>query len=392
MTRKRIDRRRFLATAGQGVVASGLLAGFPSIVPASVLGAKSPGNRINVGAIGTGRISRGHDLPGIWQHDIARIIAVCDLDSKRVEDARTLVNGFYAKKTGKPYDGVKTYTNYHDLLANKDVDAVVISTPDHWHCIPAIDAVKAGKDVYLQKPASLTIAEGRALSNAVLKSGRIFQIGSQQRSTVQFRYAAELVRNGRIGQLKTVEVGLPGDPSGDEELEMPVPKDLNYEMWLGSTPVVYYTEKRVHPQVGYDRPGWLRCEQFGAGMITGWGAHHIDSAHWAMDTEYTGPVEISGAAEFPKSGLWDVHGSFRTEGLYANGVRMIVSGDFPNGVRFEGTDGWIFVSRGNETVTASDPVAKLQDAQALSASNPAIIRSVIGPAEIHLPESKEHHL
>ncbi len=391
MTRKRIDRRRFLATAGQGVVASGLLAGFPSIVPASVLGAKSPSNRINVGAIGAGRISRGHDLPGIWQHDIARIMAVCDLDSKRVEDARTLVNGYYAKKTGKPYDGVTTCTNYHDLLANKDVDAVVISTPDHWHCLIAIDAVEAGKDVYLQKPASLTIAEGRALSNAVQRTGRIFQIGSQQRSTVQFRYAAELVRNGRIGQLKTVEVGLPGDPSGDEEPEMPVPRNLNYEMWLGSTPVVYYTEKRVHPQVGYDRPGWLRCEQFGAGMITGWGAHHIDSAHWGMDTEYTGPVEIWGAAEFPKKGLWDVHGPFKTEALYASGVRMIVSGDFPNGIKFIGSEGWIFVSRGNERVTGSDPVAKLKDETALAASDPKIITSVIGPDEINLPRSAEHH-
>jgi hypothetical protein len=168
------------------------------------------------------------------------------------------------------------------------------------------------------------------------------------------------------------------------------PKTLNYEMWLGSTPYVYYTEKRVHPQAGYDRPGWLRCEQFGAGMITGWGAHHIDSAHWGMDTEYTGPVEIWGSAEFPKKGLWDVHGSFRTEALYANGVRMIVSGDFANGIKFYGTDGWIFVSRGDETVTASDPVAKLQDAQALASSDP-VIKSVIGPDEIHLPESKEHH-
>jgi predicted dehydrogenase len=386
-----MDRRRFLATAGQGLVASSVAAGFPAIVPASVFGSTSPSNRINVGAIGTGRISRGHDLPGIWQHDIARIVAVCDLDRRRVEDAKALVNDYYAQKTGKPYDGVRAYANYHDLLASKDIDAVVVSTPDHWHCIIAIDALEAGKDVYLQKPASLTIAEGRALSNAVQRTGRIFQIGSQQRSTVQFRYAAELVRNGRIGELKTVEVGLPGDPSGDDEPEMPVPKNLDYEMWLGSTPVVYYTEKRVHPQVGYDRPGWLRCEQFGAGMITGWGAHHIDSAHWGMDTEYTGPVEIWGSAEFPKKGLWDVHGPFRTEALYANGVRMIVSGDFPNGIKFIGSEGWIFVSRGDEKVTGSDPVAKLKDATALAASDPKIITSVIGPDEIHLPRSAEHH-
>ncbi len=389
--RSSTTRRGFLTTAGKTLAATSLISGFPAIVPSSVLGAFAPSNRINIGAIGNGRISRGHDLPGLWKHDAARIMAVCDLDSHRVEDARTLVNGYYTRKTGKPYDGVKTYGDYRELLANKDVDAVVISTPDHWHAIIAIDAVQAGKDVYLQKPASLTIAEGRALSDAVHHSGRIFQIGSQQRSSPQFRYAAELVRNGRIGQLRTVEIGLPGDPAGEVEPTMPVPKNLNYDAWLGSTPVVPYTEKRVHPQVGYDRPGWLRCEQFGAGMITGWGAHHIDSAHWAMDTEYTGPVEVWGTAEFPKSGLWDVHGPFKTEALYANGLHMIVSGDFPNGIRFEGSTGWIFVSRGNETVTASDPVAKLQDARALNASDPKIIKSVIGPDEIHLYESKDHH-
>jgi len=385
------SRRDFLTTAGKTLAATSVISGFPSIVPSSVLGAFAPSNRINIGAIGNGRISRGHDLPGLWKYDAARIMAVCDLDSRRVEDAKTLVNGYYAKKSGKPYDGVTTYGNYRELLANRDVDAVVISTPDHWHAIIAIHAVQAGKDVYLQKPASLTIAEGRALSDAVHRSGRIFQIGSQQRSSPQFRYAAELVRNGRIGQLRTVQVGLPGDPAGEVEPTMPVPKNLNYDMWLGSTAVVPYTEKRVHPQTGYDRPGWLRCEQFGAGMITGWGAHHIDSAHWGMDTEYTGPIEIWGTAEFPKSGLWDVHGPFKTEALYANGVRMIVSGDFPNGIRFEGSEGWVFVSRGNETVTASDPVAKLQDAQALNASDPRIIKSVIGPDEIHLYDSKDQH-
>jgi predicted dehydrogenase len=385
------SRRRFLKTAGQGLAASAVAAGFPAIVPASVFGAGAPGNRINIGAIGNGRISRGHDLPGLWKHETARIMAVCDVDSRRMEEAKTLVNGHYAATTGKPYDGVAGYTDYHDLLANPDIDAVVISTPDHWHAIIAIDAVRAGKDVYLQKPASLTIAEGRALSDAVHHSGRIFQIGSQQRSSPQFRYAAELVRNGRIGRLQTVEVGLPGDPSGDEEPLMPVPKQLNYDVWLGSTPVVGYTEKRVHPQIGYDRPGWLRCEQFGAGMITGWGAHHIDSAHWGMGTEFTGPLEISGSAEFPTHGLWNVHGSFRTEAVYADGVKMIVSGAFPNGIRFVGSEGWVFVSRGNETVTASDPVARLKDPKALAASDPKIITSVIGPDEVHLYKSRDHH-
>jgi predicted dehydrogenase len=391
-SRNQASRRGFIKTVGKGLMSSSILvSGFPAIVPASVFGSASPSNRINVGAIGNGRISRIHDLPGVWKYDNAQIMAVCDLDNKRMEDAKSLVNGYYAKKMGKTYDGVTGYVDYRELLKNKDVDAVLISTPDHWHALIAIHAVEAGKDVYLQKPASLTIAEGRALSDTVHRSGRIFQIGSQQRSTPQFRYAAELIRNGRVGQLKSVEVGLPVDPSGDEEPEMRIPKNLTYEMWLGSTPYVYYTEKRVHPQTGYSRPGWLRCEQFGAGMITGWGAHHVDSAHWAMGTEYTGPVEVSGTADFPTKGLWDVHGKFKTEALYADGVRMIISDDFPNGIKFEGSEGWIFVSRGNESVTPSDPVAKLKDAQALSASDPKIITSVIGPNEIHLYESKDHH-
>jgi len=383
----KVSRRSFLKTASGAAAAIG----FPTIVPRSVFGQMAPSNRINVGAIGVGRISRVHDLPGIWQYDDVRIMAVCDLDANRVETGKTLINGVYAKKTGKAYDGVTGYHNYHDLLANKDIDAVVISTPDHQHAMAGVAAVRAGKDVYLQKPASLTIAEGRYLSNAVQASGRIVQIGSQQRSTVQFRYAAELVRNGRIGDLKHVEIGLPGDPSGPDAPAMPVPKNLNYDAWLGSTPEVYYTEMRVHPQSGFDRPGWLRCEQFGAGMITGWGAHHVDSAHWGMNTEHTGPVEIWGTAEFPTHGLWDVHGKFLTHAIYANGVTMDISGDFPNGIKFYGTKGWIFVSRGNETVTASDPAAKLKDATALASSDPKIIQSEIGPDEIHLYVSKEQH-
>ena len=391
MTRKGTTRRTFLTATGKGVVAASVVSGFPAIVPATVFGQYATSKRINVGMIGTGRISRVHDMPGVWKHEGARIVAVCDLDRHRVEEGKQLVEESYAKVTGKPYSGVTAYDDYRQLLANKDIDAVVISTPDHQHAILAVAAARAGKHIYLQKPTSLTIAEGRALSDAVHRSGVIFQIGSQQRSTPQFRYAAELVRNGRIGQLKTIEIGLPGDPSGNEEPEMPVPPGFNYDAWLGSTPVVYYTEKRVHPQKGYDRPGWLRCEQFGAGMITGWGAHHLDSAHWAMDTEYTGPIEVWGRAEFPKSGLWDVHGPFRTEAMYANGVHMIVSGDFPNGLKFIGTDGWVFVSRGNEAVTKSDPVAKMNDPQALASSDPKIIKSVIGPDEIHLPESADHH-
>jgi hypothetical protein len=366
------------------------ITGFPTIVPASVFGKNAPSNKINIGAIGVGRISRDHDMFETLKYDHARIMAVCDLDSKRLLNGKKYVNDYYSKKTGQAYDGVTMYDDHRELLLNKDIDAVLISTPDHSHAYLGIHAVEAGKDVYLQKPASLTIAEGRALSNAVHRSGRILQIGSQQRSSVQFRYAAELVRNGRIGDLKTVYVGLPGDPGGDEEPEMPIPKNLNYDAWLGSTPNVYYTEKRVHPQNDYSRPGWLRMEQFGAGMITGWGAHHVDCAHWAMDTEYTGPIEISGHADFPKSGLWNVHGLFQTEGIYANGVKMIISNEIPNGIKFEGTKGWIFVTRGDYRASSSDPIPANKE-KPLTASDDKIINSVIGANEINLYRSTEQH-
>ncbi len=386
-----MNRRNFVKNSLKASAATSMgIAGFPTIVPASVIGKNAPSNKINIGAIGVGRISREHDMLETLKYDQARIMAVCDLDSKRLADGKKYVNDYYTKKTGKAYDGVTMYDDHRALLQNKDIDAVLISTPDHSHAYLGIHAVEAGKDVYLQKPASLTIAEGRALSNAVHRTGRILQIGSQQRSSLQFRYAAELVRNGRIGDLKTVYVGLPGDPGGDAEPEMAIPKNLNYEAWLGSTPYVYYTEKRVHPQNDYSRPGWLRMEQFGAGMITGWGAHHVDCAHWAMDTEYTGPLEISGHADFPKSGLWNVHGLFQTEGIYANGVKMIISNEIPNGIKFEGTEGWIFVTRGDYRASASDPIPANKE-KALTASNDKIITSVIGENEINLYRSKEQH-
>jgi predicted dehydrogenase len=388
-----ISRRDFLSNTVKTAIGTSIAMSIPTIVPSSVFGRNAPSNRINVAAIGTGRISRIHDLPGVWQYDFAQVVAVCDLDSNRAADGQKLVNEYYTKKNGSPYDGVKMYTDFRELLQNKDIDAVLISTPDHTHAMIGVAAARAKKHIYMQKPASLTIVEGRKMSDVITKSGVKFQIGSQQRSSEQFRYAAELVRNGRIGQLKKVYVGLPGDPAGGRTEKMPVPTNLNYDMWLATTPEVYYTEDRVHPQKGYDRPGWLRCEQFGAGMITGWGAHHIDSAHQGMGMERSGPVEIWGSAEFPKSGLWDVHGIFTTYAKYANGVEMVVSNEIPNGVKFEGTEGWIFVSRGDYQVTASDPGGGSSSTRAkkLDASDPKIMTSVIGPNEFHLPVSKEHH-
>jgi predicted dehydrogenase len=315
---------------------------------------------------------------------------VADVDSKRTALGKQRIEAFYSNKTGNiNYVSVKSYGDYKELLLDKSIDAVIITTPDHWHSQPAIEAALVGKDIYLEKPTSLTIAEGRLLSDVVKRKKVILQVGTQQRSSAQFRVAAEFVRNGRIGKLQTVKIGLPGDPSGPEAPEMLVPKNLNYDMWLGSTPVVYYTEIRVHPQNSInDRPGWLRCEQFGAGMITGWGQHHFDSAAWGMDTELAGPISIEAVAQFPKSGLWDVHGDFMSKAEYKNGITMLTSGGYPNGVRYEGTEGWIFVTRGNYRATESDPIPQGQNNPALEASDPKILTSVIGPDEIHLYKSE----
>ena len=384
-----MKRRKFIKTTS-AVTASTIV--IPTIVPSTVFGESAPSNKIQVGQIGCGRIARVHDLPGTMGHDISRIIAVSDVDSNRMKDGKKLVEDFYTGKDGSHHAmDIIMYSDYKEMLLNPEIDAVVISTPDHWHVQPAVEAALAGKDIYLQKPTSLTVSEGRLLSDIAREKGTILQLGTQQRSSQQFRLAAELVRNGRIGKLHTVKVGLPGDPSGPEAEEMPVPENLNYDMWLGETPYTYYTEIGVHPQKGYDRPGWLRREQFGAGMITGWGQHHFDSAAWGMDTEYTGPISLEAVAEFPKSGLWNVHGDFMVKAEYENGITMYTSGGFPNGIRYEGTEGWIFVSRGNYQATASDPVARESSSRALNASDPSILTSEIGENEIHLYRSNEQH-
>ncbi len=365
----------------------------PTIIPSTVIGKNPPSDKINIGQIGFGRIAMTHDLAETLNYDVARIVAVADFDSNRLAKGKQFIENFYTKKTGKSgYVDVKTYGDYLEIIADKNIDAVIISTPDHWHSQPAIEAALAGKDIYVQKPTSLTIKEGRLLSDIVRKQKIILQVGTQQRAMPQFRIAAELVRNGRIGKLHTVKIGLPGDPSGPETKEMPIPSNLNYNAWLGSTPEIYYTETRVHPQNSLtDRPGWLRCEQFGAGMITGWGQHHFDSAAWGMDTEYTGPVSIEAVAEFPKSGMWDVHGDFMSKAEYKNGITMYTSGGYPNGVRYEGSEGWIFVTRGSYTASPTDPVIPGTNLKALDASDPKILTSVIKENETHLYKIDNQH-
>ena len=384
-----VTRRQFLKTSLAGAAGASMM---PTIIPSSVLGADAPSNKIQIGQIGCGRIAHDMDMRGLLRQDRARIVAVCDLDSKRVQHAKEYVEGTYAKKAGSDKAvSVTTYGDFRELIKDGHVDAVAVSTPDHWHCEPVITAALAGKDIYVQKPLSMTLAEGRAVSDIVRARKRAFQIGSQQRSSSQFRLACELVRNGRLGKLHTIKIGLPVDPSGGSEQEMPVPPNLNYEMWLGCTPKMPYTEDRVHSQTSIpSRPGWLRIDSYCLGMITGWGSHHVDIAHWGMGAELTGPIEIEGKAEFPKKGLWNVHGPYHIEAKYANGVTMIIDNKFSNGVRFEGDNGWIFVTRGSEKVTASDPATAF--GKALDASDATILNSPIGPNEIHLHKSDDHHL
>jgi predicted dehydrogenase len=388
------SRRDFLRVTGL----AGAAFGFPTIIPARVLGADAPSKKINILQIGCGRIGRDMDMPGILRQGAARMVAVCDLDSLRVADAKQMVEGHYKKN--KIDLTVATYGDYREALQHPDIDAVAVSTPDFWHAEPVIAAALAGKDIYVQKPLSMTLAEGRAVSDTVRDKKRIFQIGSQQRSSAQFRIACEMVRSGRLGKLHTVKIGLPTDPSGGSTQEVPVPGNLNYPMWLGYNAPAPYTVDRVHAQ-GPDlktrygaRPGWLRIEDYCLGMITGWGSHHVDIAHWGMNTELTGPISIEGKAEFPKSGLWTVHGAYHIEAKYANGVTVLIDNTFPNGVRFEGSDGWIFVTRGAERVTASDPIPKGAAAKALVASKPEILTTPLGANEtrLHASPNNDHHL
>ena len=224
-------RREFVKTSLAGLAGAFVL---PTIVPSTVFGKTAPSNKINIAQIGFGRIASTHDLPLTIKHDITRVIAIADVDRNRLTQGKEWVLNYYEEKKGKKnFVDVALYQDYREMLLDKNIDAVVISTPDHWHAQPAIEAALAGKDIYLQKPASLTIEEGRQMSNIINRTGSVFQQGSQQRSAdpwPQFKKACELVRNGRIGDIHTIYIGLPGDPSGPEEPEMPVPGNLDYNM------------------------------------------------------------------------------------------------------------------------------------------------------------------
>jgi predicted dehydrogenase len=370
-----LTRRVFLKAAAAAAAA-------PYIVPAVARGADgatAPSNRIAMGCIGLG--GRGTvDMREFLGIDDVQVVALADADagSDRYEDAwvrglnpaKEVVEKHYAGRAAAgEFKGVFATQDFRQVLARDDVDAVCIATPDHWHAGIAVAAAKAGKDIYCEKPLCLTVSDGRAMVEAVARYGRVFQCGSQRRSAAKCRQSCELVRNGRIGKLQTVRVGLPGGfwirknakKTFDTE---PVPEGFDYEMWLGPAPHAPYTYNRCHWNFRWNL-------DYSGGQVTDWGAHFIDMAHWGMGAEDTGPVEVEGKGTFPpRTDLWNTATGFEFTCTYANGVKMIVSNK-GGGVRFEGTDGWVALEGDTE---------------------PKNLRStVIGPGEIHLYESKSQH-
>ena len=389
---KNQTRRSFWKTAIGGGVG---LAMFPSILPARLLGADAPGKKINVAQIGCGRMGRS-DLGNVLNESPARVVAVCDVDSKRLLAGKKMVEDFYTQR-GESGVKVKIFHDYHDVLASPEIDAVVVTVPDHSHALVAIAAAIAGKHIYVQKPVTYNIAEAIGLRRAVEAKKIILQTGSQQRSErpwKSFRVASEAVRNGRIGQLKTIKIGVGLDkPSGHAPAPMPVPSNLDYERWLGSAPEQAYMERRVHPQNALEgRPGWITTEDFGLGMITNWGAHHVDIAQWAMAQELGGPLTVDSHAEFMQDDAWTVHTTYHVEMLYPKNVQVILDNKFETGIRFEGDEGWVFCARSEEKVTASDPNLPIgrEALLPLRASDPKILSPLIGDSVRWMPSKTQH--
>jgi predicted dehydrogenase len=326
-------------------------------------------------------------MPGVMKSGLADIVAVCDLDAARAEDGKKLLESMY-RNSQRPVPPISVHHHYQEILQRSDIDAVVISTPDHWHAEPAAAAILAGKDVYVQKPFTMTVAEGITLRDTVARTRRILQVGSQQRSWKQFRQACELVRSGRLGQIRRVEIGLPIDPTKADDPVQPVPEGFDYSQWVGPAEFAYYTEQRAHPRQGYSRPGWLRNESFCLGMITGWGSHHYDTMHWALDMESRGPSRVEGSADFPTNTIWNVHGAYHVELTYPGDIRVTVSDKLPNGLKFYGDEGWIWVTRDGQA-TASDPTSGQKPLPPLDASDPRLLDPK--GLRVELPRSDSHH-
>ena len=353
------SRRSFLKTAA----ASALL--FPTIVPSSVLGANAPSKRVAVGHIGVGGQGTGvmNGFLGLAQ---GQSIAVCDPIKERREAAAKKVEQTYAARTGQgSYQGCKAYNDFRELLARSDVDAVVVASPDHWHVPLAIAAVRAGKDVYVEKPLGLSIEQDKAMRETVHRHGAVFQYGTQQRSFSQHcGFACELLRNGYIGELKAIHVIAPNGVTGGQAVPQPVPDGLDYDLWLGPAPVTPFTQDRVF---GIGR--W-HIYDYAIGFIAGWGAHPLDIAHWGYPHI---PVEYEGTGRISTEGLFDTVVDWDVRGRYASGVEFTLKTGSDK-TTFVGTKGWIAASRGG-----------------ISAEPESLLKVKIKPDELHLLQDNHHY-
>jgi hypothetical protein len=379
-------RREFLkTTATIGIGA----AGFPYFVPGRVLGdegATVPSAKIVMGCVGIGSMGGGH-LRGFSGQEDVRVVAVCDLRRKFREKAKQTVDQRYGDT------GCAMYQDYRELLARPDIDAVCIATPDHWHALIAIEAARNRKDMYMEKPADVHVAAAKALRAAVNRYGVVFQFGTQQRSSQEFRLCCDLVRNGRIGKLHTIVVGsLPGMVFANQPLEpQPDPSEFDYDMWLGPAPWSPYAFQRSASRAEGSPGYWMHIHDYGLGCLSGaWGIHHMDIAQWGNNTDDTGPLEVEGTGVIPRDGLCDTAVTWRVEHLYANGVKMIhmdsrhTEKEFPQfvtpvlesrgcGILFAGSDGWVIVSRGG-----------------IDAHPKSLLQTAFGSNEPRLPVSNNH--
>jgi len=365
---KEMNRRQFLKRLS--TVTAGA-ACFPSIVPTSVFGksgATAPSNRIVMAGIGFGMMGIPN-MRSFLEKDEVQWVAVCDVDENNLMQARNIVNEKYGNKS------CAVYHDFRELYQRKDIDAVSIALPDHWHAIPVIAAAQAGFDIYGEKPLSHDLMEGRAMCNAVKRTNRIWQTGSWQRSVANFHRACELVRNGRIGKILKVEVGLPsghtdfGRTAGQEAIEPP-PAHLDYDFWIGPAPYAPYCPARVHKN-------WRWIMDLGGGQLMDWVGHHVDIAHWGLDFDTTGPVEIEGYGEFPRRGIWNSPTRYYLNATYADGTPMIIAGghrEIRSGTKWIGEFGWVWVDRGG-----------------LEAQPTHILNDFISPDETRLTKSRDHY-
>ncbi|MBT3288872.1 MAG: Gfo/Idh/MocA family oxidoreductase [Victivallales bacterium] len=351
-------RRTFLKTAGAVAV--------PMIVPASVFGANAPSNRITIASIGVGKMGGGN-LGAFLHRGDTQVVAVCDVDAPRAEGAKKRVEKHYSERLGKDYKGCDDYQDLRKIIERDDIDAVCISTADHWHVPAALMAVRSGKDVYCEKPLSLTIHEGRVLSDAVRQYGRVFQMGSMQRSDRRFRFACELVRNGRIGEIKHVKVGLSKGRAHAPVKPQKPPEGLNWDLYVGPSPWRHYHKDCCHYNFRF-------ISDFSGGQMLNWGSHHLDIAQWGLGTDRSGPVEVKGKGVFATDGPYDNPVKYEVDYRYADGITLNCSTSNRTGARWEGSKGWVYVTRGK-----------------IDASSKSLLRSIIRPEEIHLVESRSHH-